>query len=179
MGLIRRYLRRYVRDTARLHELAQSVYAEMFGRLRRHPRATSRRIARWASYSATNALRRELRRLRRRTVAYESQLHALPEPNLDELAAAREQLERIDQLLGRFRERDREVLLGKVQGHTDLELADKLRTTPGAVRSSATRTRQALRLSLSAEDRQFALRRLAQIAMQQQSSALAAESPSS
>jgi len=179
LNLLRHYLRRYVRRSSWLRDLVQSAAAEMLARLHDQPQTSTPQIVRWTSYSATNALRRELRRLRHETVAYESQLHSQARPDLEAIAAAREELERIDRLLTRFRERDRRILLAKLRGHTDVEIAAQLKTTRGAVRSSALRTRKALRLSLTIEERERLLQRMVKLIEQSHASPLGAGSSSS
>jgi RNA polymerase sigma factor (sigma-70 family) len=152
MRLISRYLRRYMRDTSRRREVAQSAFAEMFGKLRQGPTPATKQVPRWTVSCAVNALRRELRRLHRQAIAYESELHSQPEPDLAELAEVREKIERIEELLEKCKDRDREVLLSKIRGDTNAEIAASLETTPATVRTSLHRTRRRLRLALTADE---------------------------
>lgn len=157
MHLIRRLVRRYVRDTSRLREITQSAFAEILRKLRDGPPPTTRRVVQWTSNSAINALRRELRRARRRAISYESQLHGLPLPDPTELLAARQKIERIETLLEQLAERDRMALLARAYGDSNAEAAARLGLTRAAVRSSVSRTRKRLRLSLSAQELRDAL----------------------
>ncbi len=106
----RRFIRRYLQDPSRVREVSQSALAEMLAKLERGLAPTPGRVHYWVAASASNAVRRELTRMRHRAVTYESRLHNQPAPNQDDVLVARWEVERIECLLAQFNGRARRAL---------------------------------------------------------------------
>jgi RNA polymerase sigma factor (sigma-70 family) len=153
LAFARRCIRRYLQDPSRVREASQSALAEMLAKLQRGDIPEPARVIHWVATSAGNAARRELTRLRRRALAYESRLHTKPAPDQDEVFALRQELDRIDGLLAQLGERSQRAVIAAALGQSAEEIAADLGTSPGAVRSLIYRSRRQLRDELSAEER--------------------------
>jgi RNA polymerase sigma factor (sigma-70 family) len=160
-------LRRYLKDESRIREVAQSTFAEAMQKLRDGATPSRERMVSWLLNCASNALRRELTQIRRQVDNFESRMHSPTTSDSIELLEAKAELARIEQLLELCSKHDRLVFFAKVRGDSAEEIAAKLGTTPAAVRSSVSRTRQRLRLTTTPEQQRRRLMHLVQRATQE------------
>jgi RNA polymerase sigma factor (sigma-70 family) len=151
--IIVRCLRRYLKDESRIREVAQSTFAEALHKLHRGATPSRELIMTWLINCAGNALRRELTQVRRQVENFESRMHSPTTPGPIELLEAKREIERIEHLLELCSRHDRLVLVARARGDSAEEIAAKFGTTPAAVRSSVSRTRQRLRLTLTPEQK--------------------------
>ncbi|KIG15130.1 hypothetical protein DB30_05830 [Enhygromyxa salina] len=165
--IIDRCLRRYLKDESRIREVAQSTFAEAILKLRRGATPSREVFIAWLVNCAGNALRRELTQVRRQVEYFESRMHSPTVPGPVELLEAKRELERIEHLLALCSMNEQLVLIAMARGDSAQEIAAKFGTTPAAVRSSVSRTRQRLRLSLTPEQRRERLLRMLQRAAQE------------
>lgn len=165
--IIDRFLRRYLKDESRIREVAQSTFAEAAHKLRCGATPSRQVIIMWLINCAGNALRRELTQVRRQVDNFESRMHSPTAPGPIELLEAKREIQRIEQLLELCSRNEQLVLIAKARGDSAEEIAAKFGTTPASVRSSVSRTRQRLRLSLTPEQKRERLLRELQRAAQE------------
>ncbi|PRP93144.1 RNA polymerase sigma factor [Enhygromyxa salina] len=157
-AILRRRIRAFFRKQSQVNVLTNTALMELLDKLARGEQP-SRPLYR-ALNAANNVVRRELTRLRRVVVSFDSQLHshtATPDASL----GAREELERIDTLLEEVDEVPRQILAAAARGHTHVEIAAEFGISPGAARASLSRLRAQLRGELASRDQLDKLRRLA------------------
>ena len=113
--------------------------------------------------AANNALRRQLTRLRRKVVAYESEKHTQDRQSksFEGYVDNCNELGRIESVLNHFDGRHVEMFIAKVLGFSTKEIAENHDTTTGAVRGVTDRTRQKLKLELTVDERRNTLLGLA------------------
>ena len=151
---MRGYLHRYFSDESMIADVTQSAMLELIVKLREWDgENTPDDMFRLISNCAKNALRRQLTKLRRRLVSFESQQHSNYGGEYDQTLAQREEIERVEQQLDEHEDRDKGMFIAKIQGYSSKEIADRFQTTEGAVRTATYRMRTRLRIGLSAEDK--------------------------
>ena len=161
---IARFLRRYISDVELVADATQSALVRLIAKLNEEGELSSEDMLRELSNTASNALRRRLTQLRRKVVAYESQLHT-PSPQDEEFSRYIDQcneLAQIEAVLEHFKGQHVEIFIAKIRGFTNQEIAEDHGKTPAAVQAIADRTRQKLRLELTAEEKRKMLISLAQ-----------------
>lgn len=153
--ILRAHIRGYFRHESQIHDVTQEALLELLAKL--EAGADPQHPIYWALSSATNAIRRELTRLRHQAIAYESQLHGASEASSEaERAAlldAREDLRRINALLADCDEAPYRALAGALEGHDHRELAEQLGVSPGAARMTLARARADLSEQFSAKQK--------------------------
>jgi RNA polymerase sigma factor (sigma-70 family) len=161
LDCIRRYVRRYFNRPSEIHDVSQSAMVELIDKLNRGEEPQPDRTYFWVLNSASNAVRRELTRLRHRVVSYESRLHGQFTSTREEVFEARQEIERINRLLAECSDVARLALAASVHGDTHREIAAALELRPGAVRMTISRVRATLSDRLTAEEKLERLRLLA------------------
>jgi RNA polymerase sigma factor (sigma-70 family) len=156
--VLRRRIREFFKKPSLVNVLTNTALVELLEKLDRGEQPTVPLY--WALNAASNVARRELTRLRRIAVSFDSRLHSrAPEQHL--ALEARDDLDRIDALLAEVDEVPQQVLAAAAQGHTSLEIATKLGLSPEAVRASLSRLRGHLKDGLASQGQLDGLRRLA------------------
>lgn len=161
LNYIRRYVRRFFQRRSQIHDVSQSAMLEVIDKLSNGNEPTPDLVHYWVLNCASNAVRRELTRLRHIAVSYESRLHSRPDPEVDEVVGARREIERIDRLLEDCGDVARKALDAAVHGDTHREIAAELEIGPGAVRMTIARVRATLSKRLTAEEKLARLHLLA------------------
>jgi RNA polymerase sigma factor (sigma-70 family) len=146
--LLRAHVCGYFNKESQVHDVIQDALLDLLAKLEagaqpKHPEY-------WALNAANNAVRRELTRLRRRAIEYQSQLHGFGlEPHNNsadhaELLDAREDLRKINALLADCEEAPFRALTAAVEGRDHREIAEALGISPGAARMTLARARHEL-----------------------------------
>jgi RNA polymerase sigma factor (sigma-70 family) len=152
--ILRAHVRSYFNRESQIHDVTQDALLELLAKL--EAGAEPEHPVYWALTSATNAVRRELTRIRHRVIEYESQLHGKTdhgEPDWAALLDAREDLRRINVLLNECEEAQLRALAGAAEGRDHRELAEQLGVSPGAARMTLSRARADLSVRFSAQQK--------------------------
>ena len=149
--LVRRRVSSYFRRESQIHDVTQDALLELLRKLSDGERPSD--AAQWVHTAARNAVRRELTRINRRVVEYESALHGLVESDQVALLDAREDLRRITALLDEEGELAQRALASSARGSDHNELAAELGLSPGAARMTLSRARAKLHDRLSAQQK--------------------------
>jgi RNA polymerase sigma-70 factor (ECF subfamily) len=148
------YLRRLCGDAAQAEDLAQEAGIRLLSQARREPIAQPRAFL---FHVATNLARDQLRR-RIVSDAYAADVMADepgPAPGADHIAAVHEEVARVNAALATLTPRARDVLvLSRVHGHTQKEIADRLKLQPKTVENHLTRALAQLGAALGGKRRQ-------------------------
>jgi DNA-directed RNA polymerase specialized sigma24 family protein len=158
-AVIRRHVARFFRKHSQIEDVSNAALLELLEKLDAGARPSVPLV--WALAAANNAVRRELTRLRRQSIAVDSQRHGVARIDPTLVIDARDKLVRIDRLLERAEGIGVEVLAAATEGATHLEIAKQVGVTPGAVRTTLSRVRADLREQLEAEERRENLHQLA------------------
>lgn len=151
-GVLHAHVRSYFRRESQVHDVTHDAMLELFAKL--EAGADPGEPVFWALTAANNAVRRELTRLRRQAVAYESQLHGMGEVgDPAALLDAREDLRRINALLLECDEAPYRALTGALEGRNHTELGTELGVSPGAARMTLARARAQLGERFSAQQK--------------------------
>ncbi|PRQ08081.1 RNA polymerase sigma factor [Enhygromyxa salina] len=143
--LLRAHICGYFNKESQVHDVTQDALLDLLAKLEagaepKHPEY-------WALNAANNAVRRELTRLRRRAIEYQSQLHGYGQDDgadHAELLDAREDLRKINALLADCDEVPFRALTAAVEGRNHREIAEELGISPGAARMTLARARSEL-----------------------------------
>ena len=159
--LVRGYVRRFFMSSSQVHDVSTNAWVDLLGRLEREGAPDPERGYAWVLNSASNAVRRELTRLRRQSkTRYDSALLETGAQSESKVLRARETLRRIDELLTDCDETVRLALQARAEGRTYQEIAEQLGISHGSVRMSISRERARLRDRLSADEKLEELRLL-------------------
>ncbi len=153
--ILRTHVRNYFSRESQIHDVTQDALLELLAKL--EAGADPENAVYWALASANNAVRRELTRVRRIVIEYESQLHGAiegrGEPDVAALLDAREELRRINALLADCDEAPLRALEGAAEGRDHRELAERLGVSPGAARMTLSRARAELSDRMTAQQK--------------------------
>lgn len=151
---VRGYVRKFFERTSLVHDVSHNAWVDLLGRLEREGAPDPERSYAWVLNSASNAVRRELTRLRQHNkTRYDSALLETGANSESKVLHAREMLRRIDGLLAECDETVRLALEACAEGRTYQEIAELLGISHGTVRMSISRERARLRERLSAADK--------------------------
>lgn len=133
------YLRRVCGDASQAEDLAQEAGLRLLSQARRETIAQPRAFL---FHVATNLARDQLRR-RVVSDAYAADIMADepgPSPGADHMAMVREEVSRVNAALATLTPRARDVLvLSRIHGHSQKEIAERLKLQPKTVENHLTR----------------------------------------
>lgn len=164
--LLRAHICRYFNKESQINDVIQDALLDLLAKL--EAGANPKQPEYWALNAANNAVRRELTRMRRQVIEYESRLHGLGPRQGDrgradhaDLLDAREDLRKINALLADCDEVPLRALTAAVQGRNHREIAQELGISPGAARMTLARARTELSDRFTAQQKIDHLIRLA------------------
>lgn len=164
--LLRAHICGYFSKESQLHDVTQDALLDLLAKL--NAGAQPKHPEYWALNAANNAVRRELTRLRRQAIEYQSQVHGVGHQGEHQdradhaaLLDAREDLRKINALLADCEDAPFRALTAAVQGRNHREIAKELGISPGAARMTLARARSELSDRFSARQKIDQLMRLA------------------
>ena len=154
MRQVRGYVRKFFTRRSQVHDVSNNAWVDLLAHLEREEPPEPERGYTWVLNSASNAVRRELTRLRRHNkTRYESALLDRGAGSESTVLRARATLRWVDTMLEECDETVRLTLQASAEGRTHQEIADQLGITTGAVRMSISRVRATMKDRLSAAEK--------------------------
>lgn len=159
LRVIRGRILKFFKKRSQVADLSGEVLVNLFERLQAGEVPENPRY--WALNVTNNFVRRELRRLKKRCLEYQSQLHGNDGVDPDTALETGLKLQEVEKLIAELDETAAQVLAAAVQGFTYQEIAEDLDSTTGSVRMTLSRARATLKDQLSAQEQRKMLMMLA------------------